>query len=54
MKSLSKGITRALIERGGGCLCEYSHFCVLPDEFLFKATVIRVDFKRNWSGRTPS
>ena len=41
--------TRALI-RGGGC--EYTYFRVLPDEFLLKSIVIRVDFKRNSSSRT--
>ena len=39
--------TRALIGR-----CEYSYLCVLPDEFLLKSVVIRVDFKRISSGRT--
>ena len=29
-----------------------NYICVLPDEFLLKSVVIRVDFKRNPSGRT--
>ena len=35
--------------RGGG---EYSYIRVLPDEFILKSVVIRIDFKRNSSGRT--
>ena len=42
-----RGETRALI--GGG---EYSYLPVLPDEFLLKSAVIKVNFKRNSSGRT--
>ena len=42
-----RGETRALI--GGG---EYSYLRVLPDEFLLKSVVIKVNFKRNSSGRT--
>ena len=38
---------RSVIGRGG-----YSYICVLPDEFLLKSVVIKVDFKRNSSGRT--
>ena len=34
---------------GGG---EYSYLLVLPDEFLLKSTVIKLNFKRNSSGRT--
>ena len=44
-----RAVTRALIGGGGG---EYLYFCVLPDEFLLKSVVIKVDFKRNSSGRT--
>ena len=44
-----RGETRALIGGGGG---EYSYFLVLPDEFLLKSAVIKVNFKRNSSGRT--
>ena len=36
-------------ELGGG---EYSYLLVLPDEFLLKSAVIKVNFKRNSSGRT--
>ena len=31
---------------------KYSYIRVLPDEFLLKSVVIRVDFKRKSSGRT--
>ena len=44
-----RGETRALIGGGGG---EYSYLLVLPDEFLLKSAVIKVNFKRNSSGRT--
>ena len=42
------GETRALIGGGG----EYSYIRVLPDEFLLKSAVIKVNFKRNSLGRT--
>ena len=42
-----RAVTKALIEGG-----EDSYIRVLPDEFLLKSVVIRVDFKRNSSGRT--
>ena len=42
-----RAVTRALIGGRG----EYSYICVLPDEFLLKSVVIRVDFKRNSSDR---
>ena len=45
---VSRGETRALIGGGG----EYSYLLVLPDEFLLKSAVIKVNFKRNSSGRT--
>ena len=35
---------------GGGS--GYPYIRVLPDEFLLKPVVIKVDFKRNSSGRT--
>ena len=41
-------VTKALIGRGEA----YSYTCVLPDEFLFKSTVMTTDFKINLSGRT--
>ena len=44
---LNRGETRALIGGGG----EYSYIRVLPDEFLFKLTLMTADFKRNSSGR---
>ena len=44
-----RGEIRALIGGGGG---EYSYLLVLPDEFLLKSAVIKVNFKRNSSGRT--
>ena len=44
----ARGETRALIGGGG----EYSHLLLLPDEFLLKSAVIKVNFKRNSSGRT--
>ena len=47
-KNVRRGETRALI--GGGC--EYSYLRVLPDEFLLKLAVIKINFKRNLSGRT--
>ena len=31
---------------------EYPYIHVLPDEFILKSVVIRVDFKRTSSGRT--
>ena len=45
---VGRAVTRALIGGGG----EYSYIRVLPDEFLLKSVVIRVDFKRDSSGRT--
>ena len=45
----NRGETRALIGEGGG---EYSYFLVLPDKFLLKSVVIKVNFKRNSSDRT--
>ena len=42
-----RAVTKALIGGGG-----YSYILVLPDEFFFKSVVIKVDFKRNSSGRT--
>ena len=45
--SVPRGETRALIEGG-----EYSYLLVLPDEFLLRSAVIKVNFKRNSSGRT--
>ena len=45
--SPARAETRALI--GGG---EYSYLLVLPDEFLLKSVVVKVNFKRNSSGRT--
>ena len=36
-----RGETRALIGGGG----EYSYLLVLPDEFLLKSAVIKVNFK---------
>ena len=44
----NRGKTRALIGEGG----EYSYFLVLPDKFLLKSVVIKVNFKRNSSDRT--
>ena len=44
----NRGETRALIGKGG----EYSYFLVLPDKFLLKSVVIKVNFKRNSSDRT--
>ena len=44
-----RGETRALIGGGGG---EHSYLLVLPDEFLLKSAVIKVNLKRNSSGRT--
>ena len=44
----TRGETRALIGGGG----EYSYLLVLPDEFLLKSAAIKVNFKRNSSGRT--
>ena len=46
--NFTRGETRALIGGGG----EYSYLLVLPDEFLLKSPVIKVNFKRNSSGRT--
>ena len=46
-RRLETGAKLALI--GGG---EYSYLLVLPDEFLLKSAVIKVNFKRNSSGRT--
>ena len=43
-----RGKTRALIGGGG----EYSNLLVLPDEFLLKSAVIKINFKRISSGRT--
>ena len=43
-----RGETRALIGGGG----EYSYLRVLPSKFLLKSVVIKVNFKRNLSGRT--
>ena len=40
------GETRALIGGGGGEGGEYSYLLVLPDEFLLKSAVIKVNFKR--------
>ena len=37
---------------GKGGRGEYSYLFVLPDEFLLKSAVIKVNFKRNSSGRT--
>ena len=48
LSTLFRGETRALIGGGG----EYSYLLVLPDEFLLKSAVIKVNFKRNSSGRT--
>ena len=45
---VTRGETRALIGGGG----EYSYLLVLPDEFLLKSAVIKVNFKRNSSGGT--
>ena len=47
----NRGETRALIGEGGGG-GEYSYFLVLPDKFLLKSVVIKVNFKRNSSDRT--
>ena len=41
--------TRALIGEGGG---EYSYLLALPDKFLLKSVVIKVNFKRNSLDRT--
>ena len=46
----NRGETRALIGEGGGG--EYSYFLVLPDKFLLKSVVIKVNFKRNSLDRT--
>ena len=43
-----RGETGAIIGGGG----YFAHLVVLPDEFLLKSVVIRVDFKINLSGRT--
>ena len=43
----NRGETRALIGEGGG-----EYFLVLPDKFLLKSVVIKVNFKRNSSDRT--
>ena len=48
-RGIARGETRTLIGGGG---CEYSYIRVLPDEFLFKLTLMTADFKRNSSGRT--
>ena len=45
---VSRGETRASIGGGG----EYSYLLVLPDKFLLKSAVIKVNFKRNSSGKT--
>ena len=47
----ARAVTRALIGDGGGG-GKYSCIRLLPDEFLLKSVVIKIDFKRNSSGKT--
>ncbi len=47
LRGAYRGVTRALIGGGGGG--EYSYIRVLPDEFLFKSVVVKLNILKEIS-----